>query len=887
MASTEPARAFQADPYDYGEVRRLATGLELAEPVAVTLVRRGYRTVEAAKRFLEAGEVHDPREFIGIEDVCERILSVARKGERITIHGDYDVDGVCATSILVSTLRLLGASCDWLIPDRLSDGYGLSAGSVEQLRRRGTQLVITVDCGIGSVHEVAAAQAGGIQVVVTDHHQPGSRLPDCPIVHPIVSDYPFEGLCAAGVAHKLAIALCDVAGQGAIETVSGRRHPCDRQLDLVALATVADMVPLVGENRRLVRDGIRLMRSDPRVGLRALMAVGAVDRESVDAAALGFRLAPRINAAGRLYRADAGVELMLTEDAHRAAAIAAELDKANAERRWAEQKVIEAAERAKAALPADQAEGPALVLAGEGWHPGVVGIAASRMVERHFRPAVLISVEGDRGRGSARSIPGFDLITALDACSEHLARHGGHRAAAGLELDPGRLEAFREAFLAHAASEIEPEDLVRTERLDALVGVGRDGIGMELAEQLESLGPFGMGNPGPRLLVPSGRLREVRPLGEEGKHSRFQLESGTGRAVGVAFGMNGEITRREDQPLDLSVELEVDRWNGAEQPRVVVRELYPLSDASGAERPAGACGADCPPPDSVWWARFGAEIASIAEGRPGPLLDVRAPEDPRRELVDRRGGAAVACLAELVSSGESVLAICADAARRAALGASAADPRRFGAALPRFACSRCGDQGLDERLSSSDRPAEAGLILADWSAIARRPPAPRRFQHVVLIDPPPSAAAESLATQGRASGEGFAAGSAASGYLHVAFGPAEVEFSERLLARDWQLRGAIGEIWRELAAAGGEAEGAALRSVLAGGSRYERTPEVAARCVYALDELGLCGWRADSAAGSLRVLSSERTDLGQSRAYAACLARHQEATRFLRSRAQT
>src|SRR5918995_3786327 len=454
MASAEPARAFQADPYDYGEVRRLATGLDLAEPVAVTLVRRGYRTVEAAKRFLEARELHDPREFTGIKEVCERILSVAREGGRITIHGDYDVDGVCATSILVSTLRLLGASCDWLIPDRLSDGYGLSAGSVEQLRRRGTRLVITVDCGIGSVDEVAAAQAAGILVVVTDHHQPGKRLPDCPIVHPVVSDYPFEGLCAAGVAHKLAIALCDAAGQGGVETVSGRRHPCDRQGDLVALATVAGMVSLLGENRRLLRDGIRLMRSDPRVGLRALMAVGAVDRESVNAAALGFRLAPRINAAGRLYRADAGVELMLTDDADRAAAIAAELDKANAERRWAEQKVIEGAERARTALPADQAEAPALVLAGEGWHPGVVGIAASRMVERHFRPAILLSVDGERAKGSARSIPGFDLVAALAACDEHLLRYGGHRAAAGLELEAECLRDFRDAFVSHAEAAI-------------------------------------------------------------------------------------------------------------------------------------------------------------------------------------------------------------------------------------------------------------------------------------------------------------------------------------------------------------------------------------------------------------------------------------------------
>src|SRR5215212_3861689 len=577
MASTAPARAFQADPYDYGEVRRLAAELELAEPVAVTLVRRGYRTVDAARRFLEAREAHEPTEFRGMEEVCEQILSVGRGPGRVTIHGDYDVDGVTSTAILVSTLRRLGAECDWLIPDRLSDGYGLPISSVEQPRRRGTELVITVDCGIGSVEEAAAAQAAGIQVVVTDHHLPGERLPDCPIIHPVVSEYPFEGLCAAGVAHKLAIALCDAAGRGAVETVSGRRHPCDSDLDLVALATVADMVPLVGENRRLVREGLRVLRDAPRIGLRALMAASGDDPPTVDAAALGFRLVPRINAAGRLYLADAGVELMLTDDPDRAAAIAAELDRANAERRWAEQKVVDAAERARAALPSSQADAPALVLAGEDWHPGVVGIAASRMVERHFRPTVLLSVNGPRAKGSARSIPGFDLVAALGACDEHLVRYGGHRAAAGLELEASRLDALREAFIEHAASEIDPAELIRMERLDALVGVGREGIGMDLARQLESLGPFGMGNPGPRLLVPSGRLREVQDLGDQGKHSRFQLESGAGRAAGVAFGMNGEISRREDQALDLSVELEVDRWNGTEQPRVVVREVYPLT----------------------------------------------------------------------------------------------------------------------------------------------------------------------------------------------------------------------------------------------------------------------------------------------------------------------
>jgi single-stranded-DNA-specific exonuclease len=871
MASTEPARAFQADPYDYGEVRRLSVELDLAEPVAVTLVRRGYRTVDAARRFLEAREEHDPREFDGIEEVCDLVLSVARRGGRITIHGDYDVDGVTSTAILVSTLRSLGATCDWLIPDRLSDGYGLTTSTVEQLARRGTELVITADCGIGSVEEVAAARAAGMQVVVTDHHLPGDQLPDCPIVHPIVSEYPFQGLCAAGVAHKLAIALCDAAGQGAVETVGGRRHPCDRNLDLVALATVADMVPLVGENRRLVREGLRLMRDGARTGLRALMAAAAVDPESLDAAALGFRLAPRINAAGRLYRADAGVELMLTDDADRAAAIAAELDRANAERRWAERKVVEGAERARSALPTSLREAPALVLAGGGWHPGVVGIAASRMVERHVRPTILLSVDGGRARGSARSIPGFDLVEALGACAEHLLRYGGHRAAAGLELEASRLDDFRDAFLARAAEMIDPAELVRMERLDALVGVGRDGIGMELARQLESLGPFGMGNPGPRLLVPSGRLREVRPLGEEGKHSRFQLESGAGRALGVAFGMNGELSGHEDEALDLSIELEVDRWNGAEQPRVVVRGLYPLGREEAPARDPG-CGEGCPAADAEWWARLEAELARVAEGRPGRLLDVRGAEGATRELVDRRGGAAVASLAELISSGEPVLAVSADAGRRSRLASSAADPRRFGAAVPRIACCRCGKRSLEGVLAE---PPAAGLVLADWTAIALRPEALSRFRQLVVVDPSPSEALESLAR----AGEG--------GYLHLAWGPAELELTERLLAREWKLRGAIGEIWRALGEGGGEAEGGSLRNLLEGESAYPRTPEVAARCVRVLDELGLCHWRPGGVAAALRVLSSKRTDLRRSRAYVACLARHQEAIEFLRSRAQT
>jgi single-stranded-DNA-specific exonuclease len=889
-------------------VRSIASGLGLAEPVAVILVRRGYRTVEEARAFLEAGEAHDPFEFEAMEEACELVLSFARRGGRVTVHGDYDVDGVCSTAILVSALRSLGARCDWLIPDRLADGYGLTPAGVEELRRRGSELVITVDCGIGSAEEVRALRGSGIEVLVTDHHQPpaAAELPECPILHPVVSSYPFEGLCAAGVAQKLASALRMSAGERRIETVGGARGPEDRDLDLVALATVADLVPLVGENRRLVREGLRRLRGEPRPGLRALMAAASVDPATVKEEALAFRLAPRINAAGRLYRADAGVELMLTEDPERAAQIAAELDRANGERRQTERQVVEAAERARAELTPEQLAAPALVIAGEGWHPGVVGIAASRLAESHRRPAVLISLTGGRGRGSGRSIPGFDLLAALDACSEHLVRHGGHRAAAGLEIEADRLDDFRAAFLEHAAATIDPADLVRTEQLDALVGVGREGIGMDLAEQLERLGPFGKGNPGPRLLVPSGRLREVRPLGEDGKHSRFQLESGGGRAMGVAFGMNGEVSRCEGEPIDLSVQLEVDRWNGAVQPRVVIREIYTrAAPGEDDERPGGCGSGACPAPAAEWWGRVDEELARIAAGRPGGAYDARPAGGPMRELIDRRGGAAVAALTELISSGESVLALCADASRRRALAEEAADPRRFGAVAPRVACHRCGAEALDAALgqpSSRRRPEtpppdlrpqtpppdQPPLVLADWGALARRPDAPSRFQHVVLVDPPPAENLEALARVGtpRSPITSFAGESTAAGYLHLAWGAAEVELARRCLAADWELRRPIGELWRGLHEAGGELAGEALGELLAGASRHGRSPEVAARCLAVLRELGLCEWCADRGTPSLRVLSSERTELERSRAYAACVARHEEGDRFLQTRAQ-
>ncbi|HYJ21609.1 MAG TPA: single-stranded-DNA-specific exonuclease RecJ, partial [Solirubrobacterales bacterium] len=452
----EPLKAFAAEPYEYADVRAVADGLDLSEAVAVTLVRRGYRTPELARTFLAADESHPAAAFGSMGPIVDRVRAAVAAAERITIHGDFDVDGVCATTIMVSTLRELGAECDWLIPDRIGDGYGLSAANVEKLAKRGTKLMITVDCGITGVEEVRLARELGIETIVTDHHQAGDELPDCLILHPEISSYPFVSLCGTAVAWKLACALREDGGE--------------LDLDLVALATVADVVPLVGENRSLVKRGLVEMRRTKRPGLRALMAASKCEPTRLDEGDLAFRLAPRINAAGRLYRADAGVELLLTEDEGRAEEIAAELGRANSERRAREREVDTAAEAARRELPEALREAPGLVLAGEEWHPGVVGIVASRLVERHHRPVVVVSLDGEGGgRGSGRSIPGFDLLAALQACSEHLESFGGHRAAAGLSLRAENLDAFREAFAAHATSVLGPDDLRRTQRIDAMV----------------------------------------------------------------------------------------------------------------------------------------------------------------------------------------------------------------------------------------------------------------------------------------------------------------------------------------------------------------------------------------------------------------------------------
>ena len=339
---------------------------------------------------------------------------------------------------------------------------------------------------------------------------------------------------------------------------------------------MADCVPLVDENRRLVREGLRALASTRKPGLQALMRVARVDPSGVDAGAIGFRLAPRINAAGRLHRADAGLELLLTADVERARAIAEELDRVNVERRDVETRILFEAEAQVAQARADGAEPAAYVLAGDGWHPGVIGIVASRIAERHHRPAVLIALDGDGGTGSGRSIPAFDLLGGLDACAADLLRHGGHRAAAGLTIARERVDAFRAAFAAHAAATLTADDLVPRRRVDAVVP--GDVLQLGLAEELQRLAPFGMANPEPALLVPSALLADPRPMGE-GRHVSFTLAAGGARSRCVSFGRGSALPADPGTPVDAAVGLEVNRYNGAVEPRLVLRHAQPARPA--------------------------------------------------------------------------------------------------------------------------------------------------------------------------------------------------------------------------------------------------------------------------------------------------------------------
>jgi single-stranded-DNA-specific exonuclease len=555
-------------PCPHRQASGLAEGLGLSEITASVLVRRGYGDPEVARAFL-AGEqpLHDPFLLGDMAGAVQQIRAAIAAGKRICVHGDYDVDGICATVLAVFVLRELGAEVEWHLPSRFDEGYGVSGQTLERLAGEGCGLVLTVDCGITAVNEVRRAGELGLDVIVTDHHRPGDELPDCPIVATRPSDYPFPDLCGTGVVYKLGQALLGA------ESEVLRRH-----LDLVALATIADVVPLVGENRSLAIAGLRTLARTQKLGLRALMKTAGVDPAAVDAGKVGFRLAPRINAAGRLGDPRAALELLLTVDADEARRLADRLEELNRDRQAVEDKIVRAAIAQVEEWPEAQRRRSAYVVWGEDWHEGVIGIVASRLVERYHRPVVLIAGTDGLWKGSGRSIPSFDLHGALGACSTFLERFGGHRAAAGLSIAPDRVEPFAEAFAAQAEGLLGPEDLVPATVVDAVLPRGAK-LTLELCEELRALAPFGLANPDVTLLAPGCELGELATVGE-GKHLRFRVHrDGSDAGGAIAFGQGTKLDRyRRAGRYDVAFRLQENHWNGTVSPQLVVRRVFDADD---------------------------------------------------------------------------------------------------------------------------------------------------------------------------------------------------------------------------------------------------------------------------------------------------------------------
>lgn len=548
-------------------VAALATALSLPRALAALLVQRGFVGTEDARRFLRPSldDLSDPMALAGMAEAVPAIVAAVREGRGILVHGDYDVDGQSAASLLTRVLREAGANVHGFVPHRLRDGYDFGPGGLAEAQRLGASLIITCDCGINAVDTVRAARAAGIEVIVTDHHLPGPDLPDAvAVIDPQRTDDTSgtHYLCGTGVAFKLVQALVPVLGLP--ETLPMHL------LDIVALATVADLVPLVGENRVLVRYGLKLMQNTRWAGLRALIEVSGLTGKEIRAGHLGFQLGPRLNAVGRIGDAIDGLRLLLTDDPDEAMRLARHLDRLNEQRQAMDQKMLDQALEQLSGFP-DFERRAGLVLAADDWHPGVVGIVASRVVERFGRPTFMVAFDGDTGRGSGRSVRRFNLHQALTACGHLLERYGGHAMAAGLTIRRDRLEEFREQFAACAAEALGQEELGPEQRVDLVLDL------TEASEDLERLcrylEPCGMGNPTPVFGVRGVRFEQAQRVGNG--HLKGLLSAEDIRLPVIGFSWADRVPWLGDDPVDAAFRLESNEWQGRVSLQARLQALSP------------------------------------------------------------------------------------------------------------------------------------------------------------------------------------------------------------------------------------------------------------------------------------------------------------------------
>jgi single-stranded-DNA-specific exonuclease len=561
-------RLNEADP---AIVDRLAKEAGMPPILARIMAGRGTHAPALAAAFLQPGlgDLADPFLLAGLASAVVRLLQARAAGELVCIYGDYDVDGITAVALLQTFFKAVGMAACFHIPLRLDEGYGLSKDGIDAAARQGARVIVTVDCGITALAEAAYCRELGIDLIITDHHTPGDTLPDaCAVINPHQPGCasPFKQLAGVGVAFKLLVGLrARLREAGAF--AAGGEPNLREYLDLVALGTVADLVPLTGENRVLVAHGLRELSAGRRVGIRALKQVAGV-ADPVTCGAVGFRLAPRLNAAGRLDDAALGVELLLCGDPGRAAELAGMLDAGNRERQELEQAILRDALAMVEGDPA-MAGRTSIVLASPDWHPGVIGIVASRLVDRFHRPTILIALQDGTGKGSGRSIPAFHLHDALKGCAEHLEKFGGHRQAAGLAVAESTLAAFVTRFDEVAAGLLEPADLTPVLTLDGELQPGE--ITAELAGQLTQLAPFGMGNPEPVLLVRGMSVAGVREL--NGGHLRLTVSRDGCSFTAIGFSLAGRVAPGER--LDLACTPQLNEWRGSTTLQLKIRDLRP------------------------------------------------------------------------------------------------------------------------------------------------------------------------------------------------------------------------------------------------------------------------------------------------------------------------
>ena len=565
-----PRRWIMPLPLPEERVAALAQSVGLPEDVCRVLLGRGIDSSEDVRSFLRPhlSSVPSPFELPDMQVAVERVERALSEDESILVHGDYDADGMCAAALLTLGLRELGGRVEPFVPHRTRDGYDLSDAGILKATEVGASLILTADCGVTAVDAVSRATAMGIDVVITDHHRPGGEIPGAiAVVDPMLptSRYPFRDLAGVGVAFKLLSALYERAG---VEAPRLNQH-----LDLVALGTVADQMPLTGENRVLVRAGLRALERTRKTGLRSLLASAGLQADHrIEAEDISFRIAPRLNSVGRMDEADAGLRLLLAADSREAERLADHLERQNAERRLTDSRVFEEARKQARSRVSDGDQ--AVVLWGDDWHPGVLGIVASRLVESYHRPAVVISFDGDVGRGSGRSTGGFHLFNALQECEPLLERFGGHRMAAGLTVRRERVEELAERLQEMARRDLADREPAQELRLDLEVPVER--LGANLLRGLGHLAPFGSGNPTPILMVRDVTLDRPTRVGNDGAHLRFQLVSEGQRIPAIAFGMGRRLAEaRSSERADVALEITENHWNGRREVQARVLDFRP------------------------------------------------------------------------------------------------------------------------------------------------------------------------------------------------------------------------------------------------------------------------------------------------------------------------